>query len=86
MPKLSKEKQLFVDKVDIIEKAAGGKGRPMPEDMEGLHMGDMDKEAMRPVRKTEAGKYHGVDTSNIDAVGNDVDAAPMKKMMKKKVK
>lgn len=68
----------------------------MPKDyMKDTH--DINKEAMKPVRKTEAGKYNGVDTTNLPAAGNDVDAAPasnaapekkkeMKKMMKKGMK
>ena len=37
-----------------------------------------DKEVKRPLRKSEGGRYDKVDTTNLDAAGNDVDAAPMK--------
>ena len=41
-----------------------------------------DREAMRPVRKTEGGKYDGVNVP--DSIGTDVDAPPRPRYTKKR--
>ena len=40
---------------------------------------EIDKEAMMPVRKTEAGKYDGQNMSNLIGAGNDEDGDSLKK-------
>lgn len=40
---------------------------------------EIEEEAARPVRKTEAGKYDGQDMSNLEAAGNDEDGNSLKK-------
>lgn len=43
---------------------------------------DMGKEAMRPVRKSESGRYKDLPLENLKAAGNDEDGESLKKKKK----